>query len=62
MLSFGEFCYVVVLVSSPVAVIKSPDKSNSWEKGLFHSQGKEEEGKASRVHGHIVSKVKEQRS
>lgn len=53
---------MVVLVSSPVAVIKSPDKSNSWEKGLFRSQGKGEEGKASRVHGHIVFKVKEQRS
>lgn len=40
MLGFGEFCYVVVLVSSPVAVIKSPDKSNWLEEGLFCSQGK----------------------
>lgn len=53
---------MIVLDSSPVSVIKSPDKSNSWEKGLFRSQGKGEEGKASRVHGHIVFKVKEQRS
>lgn len=46
MLSFGEFCHVIVLDSSPVAGIKTLDKSNSWEKGLFRSQGKGEEGKA----------------